>query len=76
MILGISRVTPVEKIRTWPEALTGWRPDFHAHPNLCFQEVRTSTLVAARLPSWGTDVNCGIATNGLVWGRWQGWGGG
>jgi hypothetical protein len=52
MTLGISRVTPVEKIREWQEELTAWRRDFHAYPELGFEEVRTSALVAERLASW------------------------
>ena len=31
------------------------RRDLHAHPELCFEELRTSDLVAARLAEWGVD---------------------
>jgi hypothetical protein len=53
MTLGISRVTPVEKIREWQEELTAWRRDFHTHPELGFEEERTSARVAERLAYWG-----------------------
>ena len=29
--------------------LVGWRRHIHAHPELCFEEVRTADLVAAKL---------------------------
>ncbi|MFC7551538.1 amidohydrolase [Pseudoroseomonas wenyumeiae] len=45
---------------------TEWRRDIHAHPELAFQEHRTSDLVAAKLASWGIEVTRGIAGTGLV----------
>lgn len=46
--------------------MTAWRRDFHAHPELGYEEHRTSALVAERLQSWGLDVVQGIAGTGLV----------
>jgi hippurate hydrolase len=43
-----------------------WRRDIHAHPELAFQEHRTSQLVADKLTSWGIEVTRGIAGTGLV----------
>ncbi|HWA80337.1 MAG TPA: M20 aminoacylase family protein [Acetobacteraceae bacterium] len=43
-----------------------WRQDFHAHPELGFEERRTSALVAEKLASWGIEVTAGIAGTGLV----------
>ena len=43
-----------------------WRQDIHAHPELAFQEVRTSALVAEKLESWGIKVTRGIGKTGLV----------
>lgn len=44
-----------------------WRRDFHAHPELGFQETRTAGLVAARLRAFGCDsVTTGVATTGVV----------
>ena len=42
------------------------RRDIHAHPELGFEEQRTSDLVAALLVEWGIEVRRGIAGTGLV----------
>ena len=46
--------------------LTAFRRDLHAHPELCFQEQRTSDLVAAKLTEWGIAVHRGLGTTGVV----------
>jgi hippurate hydrolase len=46
--------------------LTEWRQDLHAHPELGFQETRTSDVVAAKLAEWGIEVTRGIARTGIV----------
>jgi len=46
--------------------LTEWRQDLHAHPELGFEEHRTSAIVAAKLAEWGIEVTRGIAGTGLV----------
>lgn len=42
------------------------RKEIHAHPELCFQEVRTADLVAAKLTEWGIPVHRGMGTTGVV----------
>src|SRR5690606_23209767 len=42
------------------------RHQIHAHPELAFEEVRTSDLVAERLTAWGYKVERGIGGTGLV----------
>jgi amidohydrolase len=42
------------------------RRDIHAHPELCFQEVRTADLVAARLTEWGIPIHRGMGKTGVV----------
>ena len=42
------------------------RRDIHAHPELRFEENRTSDLVAARLADWGYAVTRGLGTTGVV----------
>jgi amidohydrolase len=59
-------VNPVEKIRAYHAELRTIRRDIHAHPELAFQENRTSDLVAARLAGWGIEVHRGLAKTGLV----------
>jgi amidohydrolase len=42
------------------------RKDIHAHPELCFQEVRTADVVAAKLTEWGIPIHRGMGTTGVV----------
>ena len=42
------------------------RRDFHRHPELAFQEVRTAGVVARELTALGLEVHSGIATTGVV----------
>jgi len=42
------------------------RRDIHAHPELAYQETRTSDIVAARLQEWGLEVTRGLGKTGLV----------
>lgn len=46
--------------------LIAWRRDFHMHPELGFQEVRTAGIVAERLASLGLEVATGIGKTGVV----------
>ena len=42
------------------------RQDIHAHPELGFEENRTSALVAKSLEEWGYEVHTGIGKTGVV----------
>jgi len=42
------------------------RRDIHAHPELCFEEVRTAELVALKLTEWGIPVHRGLGKTGVV----------
>src|SRR5258708_13661316 len=42
------------------------RRDLHQHPELAFEEVRTSGIVAQRLRTMGLEVQTGIAKTGVV----------
>lgn len=46
--------------------MTEWRRDFHAHPELGFEEQRTSDVVAEKLAGWGIAVHRGLGKTGLV----------
>ena len=58
--------SPVEKIRSYHAELRAIRRDIHAHPELAFQENRTSNLVAEQLAAWGIEVHRGLAKTGMV----------
>src|SRR5436853_1588642 len=57
---------PVEHIREYHPELKAIRHDLHAHPELAFEETRTSALVADKLASWGIEVHRGLAKTGVV----------
>lgn len=57
---------PIEAIRQFHDDLTRIRQDIHAHPEMGFEEQRTSALVARLLTSWGIDVHTGIGGTGVV----------
>ena len=42
------------------------RRDIHAHPEIAFEEHRTSALVAGKLESWGYEVTSGLGGTGVV----------
>jgi metal-dependent amidase/aminoacylase/carboxypeptidase family protein len=46
--------------------LTAWRRDFHQHPELGFQEVRSAGLIAAELRALGLEVRTGVGQTGVV----------
>jgi len=57
---------PIDRIRSYHGELTSVRRDIHAHPELSFQEDRTSALVADKLAAWGIEVHRGLAKTGIV----------
>jgi hippurate hydrolase len=56
----------VPKITALKDEMTHWRRDIHAHPELGFEEKRTSDLVAAKLAEFGVEVHRGIGKTGVV----------
>ena len=48
------------------DAMVALRRDFHRHPELSFQEQRTSQIIAERLTKAGLEVKTGIAKTGVV----------
>jgi hippurate hydrolase len=46
--------------------MIAWRQDFHAHPEIGFEEERTSQLVAERLEQWGVEVHRHLGGTGVV----------
>ena len=56
----------VQPIAALHEEMTSWRRDIHAHPELGFEEQRTSDFVAAQLKGFGVEVHRGIGKTGVV----------
>jgi hippurate hydrolase len=58
--------SPVERIRQYHRELTAIRRDIHAHPELSFQESRTSNVVSEYLKKLGIETHTGLAKTGVV----------
>ena len=56
----------IDRIAEWAEDLTEIRRDIHAHPELGFEENRTSDIVAEKLAEYGCEVHRGLGKNGVV----------
>lgn len=56
----------LDSIVTQAAGIAALRRDIHAHPELCFEEVRTADLVAARLTEWGIPIHRGLGKTGVV----------
>jgi hippurate hydrolase len=59
-------VSPCEAVNAFHNELTAFRRDLHAHPELGFQETRTSARVAGMLEALGITVHRNIGKTGLV----------
>ncbi len=53
-------------IANWLPDITQWRRDIHQHPELGFNEFRTSDLVAKKLEAFGYQVHRGLGKTGVV----------
>src|SRR6516164_3380674 len=56
----------IGRIAKFHDELKEWRHDIHAHPELGFEEQRTSDLVAQKLAEFGCEVFRGIGRTGVV----------
>ncbi|MBA5639163.1 amidohydrolase [Duganella sp. LX20W] len=56
----------VEPILAFQSELQQIRRDLHAHPELCYEERRTSDVVAAKLTEWGIPILRGMGQTGVV----------
>ncbi|MDB5625889.1 MAG: Peptidase amidohydrolase [Tardiphaga sp.] len=56
----------LDHIDAFANDLTAIRHDLHAHPEIGFEEVRTSGIVAEKLASWGVEVHRGLGGTGVV----------
>ncbi len=56
----------VDPIIAFQSEIQAIRRDLHAHPELCYEEQRTSDVVAAKLTEWGIPVIRGLGVTGVV----------
>jgi hippurate hydrolase len=56
----------IDSILADAAAIAAVRRDIHAHPELCFQEKRTSDVIAKALTDWGIPIHRGLGTTGIV----------
>jgi hippurate hydrolase len=56
----------IESILADAAGIATLRRDIHAHPELCFEEQRTSDLIAKALADWGIPVHRGLGKTGVV----------
>jgi hippurate hydrolase len=56
----------VPEIASLHEEMKQWRRELHAHPELGFEEERTSDFVSRKLAEWGISVTRGLAKTGVV----------
>ena len=50
----------IESILADAAQIAALRRDIHAHPELCFEEKRTSDLIAEQLTAWGIPIHRGM----------------
>lgn len=53
-------------IENFKDDLVALRHDFHKHPELAFQEKRTSDIVAGKLQGFGIEIHRGMGRTGVV----------
>ena len=56
----------IDSIVTQAASIAVVRRDIHAHPELCFEEVRTADVVAQKLTEWGIPIHRGLGKTGVV----------
>ncbi|MBA3623220.1 MAG: amidohydrolase [Methylibium sp.] len=56
----------IESILAASSEVAAIRRDLHAHPELCFEEQRTSDVIARALADWGIPVHRGLGKTGVV----------
>jgi amidohydrolase len=56
----------LDSVVTQAAAIAAIRRDIHAHPELCFEEVRTADVIAKQLTDWGIPIHRGLGKTGVV----------
>ena len=59
-------MTLIKNIENFHDEMTIWRRDIHQHPELAFEETRTSDFVAEKLKEFGIEIHRGMAKTGVI----------
>ena len=59
-------MTILKEIEKFHDEMTIWRRGIHQHPELAFEETRTSDFVAEKLKEFGLEIHQGLAKTGVV----------
>ena len=59
-------MTLIKDIENFHDEMTIWRRDIHQHPELAFEETRTSDFVAEKLKEFGIETHRGLSKTGVV----------
>jgi hippurate hydrolase len=62
--MNVDRV--MSALRSYEPELIAIRHDLHMHPETCYEEFRTSQVVADKLSEWGIPFERGLGKTGLV----------
>lgn len=57
---------PIQRVAEFHNEMIAWRHDIHKHPEMAFNEHRTSDFVARKLEEFGLEVHRGLAGTGVV----------
>src|SRR3974390_1672581 len=58
----------IDRIQGFADELTAIRRDLHAHPEIGFEEIRTSGIVPEKLAQWGIEGHRGLGGPGVAGG--------
>jgi amidohydrolase len=64
--LKVLAMKVIDSLVTQAASISQIRRDIHAHPELCFEEVRTADVVATKLTEWGIPIHRGLGKTGVV----------
>src|SRR5690606_35002833 len=57
----------INRVAEFADEIAAWRRDFHAHPEILYDVVRTADIVERKLREFGCDVvETGIGRSGVV----------
>lgn len=62
----MTKINFIEEAEAMRDELVARRRDFHMHPELAFEEVRTSGIVAEQLNQLGLEVQTGFGKTGVI----------